>query len=215
MRLVVFDVDGTLVDSQAAILQAMAEAFAAADLPPPDRAAALAVVGLSLPVALGRLAPQASPAALSAMAGAYRAAYLRDRSVPPLYPGACDVLETLAAQDATLLGIATGKSRRGLAALLQGHGLTDRFVTRQTGDDHPSKPHPAMLQAALDEAGVQPRDAVMIGDTGFDMAMARAARVPAIGVTWGYHPAARLAGAAAIVDSFAQLLPALDRLGRP
>ncbi len=213
LRLVVFDVDGTLVDSQELILGAMAEAFDTVGVPLPPRTKVLGIVGLSLPVAMARLAPEADGAAL---VDAYRAAYFRMRlqDAAPLYPGALDALDALARDPSVLLGIATGKARRGLLALLNAHGLAGRFVTMQVADDHPSKPHPSMLHAALAETGVSAERAVMIGDTSFDMDMARAAGLAAVGVSWGYHPVADLhrAGAVAVIDRFDALSAALDRV---
>ncbi|KFI26243.1 HAD family hydrolase [Haematobacter massiliensis] len=214
LRLVVFDVDGTLVDSQQAILAGIAAAMATVDRPMPTREQALSIVGLSLPVALARLAPGAD---VARMVEGYRGVFHGDDApeVSPLYPGARAVLDGLAAEDSTLLGIATGKARRGLEKLLAGHGLTRHFLTTQVADDHPSKPHPAMLEAAVAEAGVAPAQAVMIGDTSFDMEMGRASGVPTIGVTWGYHSPDRLRGAGAdlIVSDYAELAHALELRG--
>jgi len=214
LRLVIFDVDGTLVDSQAHIAAAMTAAFAAEGLAPPPLPAMLSVVGLSLPVALARLAPDLSEEGRARMVERYRGQYFtrRTETASPLYPGARAAIEALAAQDNTLLGIATGKSGRGLDAILAAHGLARHFVTRQHADLHPSKPHPAMVLAALDETGVAPENAVMIGDTEFDIAMGRAACVRTLGVRWGYHPAERLAAADALIEDFAALPGALDRL---
>lgn len=216
LQLVVFDVDGTLVDSQAQILGAMAAAFAAVDRPMPAPAVALAVVGLSLPLALARLAPGLDEGAQGRMQAAYRQAFAAQRAAAaaPLFPGARAALDALAARPDLRLGLATGKSRRGLDHLLGQHGFAGRFATLQCADDHPSKPDPAMLHAALAETGTAPARAVMVGDTTFDIAMGRAAGVQTVGVTWGYHPAAALAaaGAGALVDDFAALLPALERL---
>jgi phosphoglycolate phosphatase len=202
-RLIVFDVDGTLVDSQAAIVAAMAAGFAAVRRPLPPRAEILAIVGLSLPVALARLMPGADRAALETAVAAYRAGFVQamaaGATASPLFPGMRALLDALAAEPATLLGIATGKSRRGLAALLEAQGLTGLFHTAQTADDHPSKPDPAMLLACLAATGVAPERATMIGDTGFDIAMARAAGIAAIGVGWGYHSAESLRAAGAPV----------------
>ena len=115
--------------------------------------------------------------------------------------------------DGWLLGVATGMSTRGLTHCLATHGITRLFATLQTADDHPSKPHPAMLEAALLEAGADPGEAVMIGDTVFDMFMARDAGVRAIGVDWGYHPPQELiaAGAEGVVASPAELEEVLKR----
>jgi phosphoglycolate phosphatase len=215
LKLVIFDVDGTLVDSQADILASMAAAFASEGLAPPPREAVLGIVGLSLPVALARLLPEAEAPRLDRMVEAYKSAYLGLRqsngpAASPLYPGIAALLDRLAGYERLLLGIATGKSRRGLTALLDGHGLARRFVTTQVADDHPSKPHPSMIFTALMEAGVEADDAVMIGDTSYDMEMARAAGVRGIGVSWGYHPAERLAAASAVVGDAAALQQAID-----
>jgi phosphoglycolate phosphatase len=129
----------------------------------------------------------------------------------PLYPGAADLLHRLAKRDDMLLAVATGKSRRGLRALIEHHGLEGIFISLQTADDHPSKPHPSMIAAALAEAGVGAGDAVMIGDTSYDIEMGRAAGVATIGVRWGYHPGAELeaAGAHRMVSDFDALEAAL------
>lgn len=214
LRLAVFDVDGTLSDSQHHIHAAMARAFAAQGLDTPDLASVRQIVGLSLPLAVARLAPGAEAGQIDALVQGYKDSYFTARSVQPapLFAGASDALRRLAARDDILLGIATGKSRRGLDALLTHFGLAGMFVTRQVADDHPSKPHPAMLLAALAETGVAAGDAVMIGDTTFDIEMANAAGVGSIGVTWGYHAPALLveAGAGRLVRNFAALEAALD-----
>ena len=111
-----------------------------------------------------------------------------------------------------LLGIATGKSRRGLRAVLEGHGLAGRFVTTQTADDHPSKPHPAMLEACLADTGLDPDDAVMVGDTEYDMEMARAAGMPGVAVSWGYHGPDRLGAATHRIDRIDALPGLLDTI---
>lgn len=202
VRLAVFDCDGTLVDGQASICNAMDEAFAALSLPAPDRHLVRRIVGLSLPAAMRQLAPDLPDTAHAALDEAYRNAFRTAREAgrlsEPLYDGIAALIEELRAGGWTL-GVATGKSDRGLAHCLAMHGLTASFVTLQTADRHPSKPHPAMLEAALAEAGAEPADAVMIGDTAYDMAMARAAGVRAIGVDWGYHTAAELVAAGAEV----------------
>ena len=198
LRLIIFDVDGTLVDSQGDIVASMHHAFAEIGAPAPKRAAIIGIIGLSLDVAMARLAPDLDAAAHDALVEAYKRSYMSLRAKvdaaqsSPLFPGTRDMLEALAARDDLLLGVATGKSRRGLDKLLEGHGLIGMFATQQVADHHPSKPHPAMLHAALSETGTDPRDAVMIGDTTYDMDMARAAGLRSIGVEWGYHPAADL-----------------------
>ncbi|NLH82276.1 MAG: HAD-IA family hydrolase [Phyllobacteriaceae bacterium] len=219
MNLILFDVDGTLVDSQHMIVAAMTRAFADLQLAPPPRAATLSVVGLSLAEAMTRLTGGTADAAtVRALGEAYKSAYFDLRSAgdgeEPLYPGARAALDALAARDDVLLGLATGKSHRGIRAVLDLHDLHGRFVTVQCADDHPSKPHPAMVLAALAETGVAPDRAAIVGDTVFDVEMGTAAGILAIGVGWGYHPADRLAsaGAVTVLDDYADLSPALARL---
>ena len=210
-RLIIFDVDGTLVDSQGDILAAMIHAFGRADHAPPPREAVLGIVGLSLDVAIPRLAPHLPDEMHGRIVGWYKEAYmdLRARSgvaqSSPLSPHALDTLRALHAVKGNLLGVATGKSARGLDKLLDGHKLRSYFVTRQVADHHPSKPHPSMLLAALAETGIAPENAVMIGDTSFDMEMARAAGIAGIGVAWGYHRPEVLGAACAIARDFRDL----------
>ncbi|MHA1109296.1 MAG: HAD-IA family hydrolase [Alphaproteobacteria bacterium] len=208
-RLVIFDVDGTLVDSQDSIVAAMQAAFRAAGHKVPERAEALSVVGLSLPEAMSVLVPEVSPARNASLVDQYKAAYLDLRqsmggeAAAPLYPGARAAVERLHGAG-HVLGIATGKARRGLNHFLESHGLADLFSATQTADDAPSKPHPRMVLRCLADTGVDARDAVIVGDTEFDMAMGRAAGINCIGVDWGYHPADRVmrGGAEAIAADF-------------
>lgn len=214
MNLVVFDMDGTLIDSQAMIVAAMDAAWRSEGLDPPPPAATLSIVGLSLPQAMARLAPDLAEARQARLVAAYKAAFtaLRATEMAPLYPGALAALDALADRPDTLLGIATGKSRRGLDHVLDAHGLADRFVTTQVADDHPSKPDPSMLHAALRQTGAA--RAVMVGDTTFDMDMAANAGLPGLGVAWGYHPAQALwdSGAVRVLARFDALPAALDAL---
>lgn len=215
LRLVLFDVDGTLADSQSAITAAMTAAFASVDLPVPPRDAILSIVGLSLPMAMAQLAPEAGPAVQDELVAGYKQAYKSAREQAgaghsPLFPGARETLEALHAVPEYLLGVATGKSQRGLDALIAAHGL-ECFVTRQVADHHPSKPHPSMVLTALEETGVEPQHAVMIGDTSFDIDMGRAAGVTTIAVDWGYHPAERLA-ADHMIGDFTELAPLLQQI---
>ncbi|WP_412505374.1 HAD-IA family hydrolase [Roseovarius sp. SYSU LYC5161] len=211
LRLIVFDVDGTLVDSQRDIVGAMRHAFATAGVPVPERSAILRIVGLSLDVAIPRLAPDTPPAMHRRMVDWYKDAYVQLRSEAgaaessPLYDHAQAIVEGLHAVPGNILGIATGKSRRGLDKLLDGHGIRHLFLTQQVSDHHPSKPHPSMLHAAMDETGIERGNAVMIGDTSYDMEMARAAGVTGIGVGWGYHGPDAMHEAAHVLEDFRDL----------
>lgn len=217
MRLAVFDCDGTLVDGQADVCWAMARAFARAGLEAPDNQAVRRIVGLSLPAAVRSLAPALSDDQNRAVTEFYRSSFRARREEglldEPLYDGIADLLHALH-HAGWSLAVATGKSDRGLAACLATHGIADLFVSLQTADRHPSKPHPAMLEAALAEAGALPSQAVMIGDTNFDMVMARSIGVAAIGVGWGYHDPAELlaSGARTVAETAAALAAALEEV---
>lgn len=202
-RLALFDCDGTLVDSQANICAAMEECFAGEGLPAPTRATIRRIVGLSLVEVMRALLPDAQDAFHRHMAEGYKAAFFRMRTSgamvdEPLFEGMIAALDALAEAGWTC-GIATGKSDRGLAHVLGHHGIASRFVTLQTADRHPSKPDPAMIVAAMAEAGATLATTVMIGDTSYDMLMARAAGTRALGVGWGYHPPEELTAAGAHV----------------
>lgn len=208
MKLVIFDCDGTIVDSQNAICAAMDFAYDRMSLAPPSRTSILRIIGLSLPEAFAVLAADQSKATRVALAEHYKAAFPEARLAATqhdvLFPGAEETINELAARQDVLLGIATGKSRRGVHRLLDQQGWRKRFFTIQTADDNPSKPNPTMIERAMAEVGVDRRDTLMIGDTTFDIQMALAARVAALGVSWGYHEEEhlRLAGAHAIADTY-------------
>lgn len=207
LRLAVFDVDGTLVDSEHNIVAAMTTAWSRMELGVPDPAEVRRIIGLSLVEACAALLPWAGHETHRAVAEHYKDAFRTLRLLPdmvePLFPGVVETLDALEAEG-WLLGLATGKSRRGVDAMLRNHGLEGRFVTIQTADDNPGKPHPGMLLRAASETGVDVADMGMIGDTAYDMLMAQSARAAGIGVSWGYHTIAELrqAGARAVIDSF-------------
>ena len=213
VRLAVFDCDGTLSDGQAGVCIAMERAFAETGLDCPDRHTVRRIVGLSLPQAIRALAPQIDDATQRAIVEAYKAAFRAAREDgslrEPLYEGIPDLLHRLHARGWSL-GVCTGKSDRGLKSTLAVNHLTDLFGPLHTADGHPSKPHPAMLQAAMADAFADPADTVMIGDTVFDIQMAMAAGTRAIGVNWGYHEAPELLAAGA--ESVAQSIDELEEM---
>ncbi len=223
MKLIVFDYDGTLVDSQAAIVGTMQESFAELGLAAPTAEAVRRVVGLALERAIARLcqAPQSGQEDAALVAGlcaAYRRRFIALRTQhgiahEPLFAGMREALAALARPE-RLFAIATGKNRRGLLAGLVGHGLAEQFQVLKTADDGPSKPHPEILQQAMREAGVEPAETLMIGDTAFDIEMACLAGAHALGVGWGYHPAEELlaAGALAVAACPADLVTHVERL---
>ena len=218
MKLAIFDVDGTLVDSRAIIAASITSAFRAEGFPVPERARMLGIVGLSLVEGMKVLLPEEEHAVHERLGAAYKQAFWEHRSrgehTESLFDGALDLLTRLRNRDDVLLGIATGKSRRGVAHLIEAHGFEGWFTTVQTADDHPSKPHPSMIVTALAETGLAPEAAIMIGDTSFDIAMGRAAGVWAAGVAWGNHPTDELtkAGAHTISNDFNELERHLDSL---
>ncbi|WP_298362476.1 HAD-IA family hydrolase [uncultured Litoreibacter sp.] len=218
LKLVVFDVDGTLIDSLAHIKGAMKTAFDACGHTPPDEAAVRSIIGLSLPEAMRKLDPSLDDAGIRQVVEAYKDSFNRSettevRQDAPMFAGARAALEQLHAQDELLLGVATGKSRRGLVRMMGVHALEGYFVTTQVADDHPSKPHPSMLEQCLYETGVKAKNALIIGDTSFDMEMGRNAGFGTIGAKWGYHPDEALAPFTDVmIDDFAALGGAISDL---
>lgn len=204
--LVVFDWDGTLSDSTAAIVRAIQDAAADLDLPVPDDATASHVIGLGLNEALARAVPSLTPERIPEYSARYRVHYLAREAELVLFPGARELIAELQAAG-TLLAIATGKSQKGLQRALASADLAGAFVATRCADQTHPKPHPAMLLEITDELMVAPERTLMVGDTTHDLQMAEAASTAAIGLTQGAHPRAALAQcrAMALLDSLADL----------
>lgn len=207
LHLVIFDYDGTLVDSFVANHEAMVLAFKNFENPPPPEVNLCEMMGLPVAEQVVVLAPEARPDEWLALENSYRQHRLGRVDPPePMFPGARACLDALN-RDGILMAVATVKSAKGLRATLDRHGLHRHFVTQQTGDHHPGKQNPAMVLASLAEAGVDPENALVVGDTRFDMEMAVDAGVASFGAAWGYHNTQDLmaAGALAIAPDFTTL----------
>jgi phosphoglycolate phosphatase len=211
--LAVFDIDGTLVDSRAAILEAAMTAARTVGLAEPDYEAVRQIVGLSLHEALRQLAPELTDAELAEFVAAYQGAFRSMHERPgfeePLYAGAMDLLDRLR-RDGWRLSLATGQSRRGVERNLARAGWSDLFLSSHCAEDGPGKPDPAMLVCAMDVCGGAPERTVMIGDTSHDMRMALNAGVRPQGVAWGFHTADEVlaSGAVHVAEDF----PALEQV---
>jgi len=200
-RLAIFDCDGTLVDSGATIARALATAFEQHGLEPPPPEVSRKVIGLSLTNAMAALLPGTPAEQHAALAEDYKRAFWALRAAgeveEPLFDGVLELLDALE-EDGWLLAVATGKSERGLRHCLESHDIHARFVSLQTADRHPSKPHPSMVEKAIAEAGASPGNSIVVGDTSFDMAMAVNAGARGIGAGWGYHDSDELLEAGAV-----------------
>lgn len=218
LKLVIFDMDGTLIDSQAFIQLGMGQGLARSGYPSANKDDVLSIVGLSFNAAVAALLPRLDAVENQRVVDVIQQTFYDLRAEmgatvnTPLYPGARDALERLHLIDEILMGVATGKARRGLDHAYNAHNIEHFFMTSQTADNPPSKPHPSMLNQTLAETGAEAAQAVMVGDTEFDMEMGRAAGFKTIGVSWGYHPVSRLGAADVIINDFAELDAALNEL---
>jgi phosphoglycolate phosphatase len=206
-ELIVFDWDGTLMDSESRIVTCMQRAAVDTGRPAPSRAAARDIIGLGLPEAVRRLFPGTDAAGVDGLVDAYRANWLGNEiEASAMFAGACELIETLY-RSGHLLAVATGKSRRGLEKSLDESGLREFFHATRCADEAFSKPHPQMLQEILVDLDMSPDGAVVIGDTEYDMQMARNANVDAVGISHGVHSTERLVaqGAVACFDDLVQL----------
>jgi phosphoglycolate phosphatase len=210
-RLAIFDCDGTLVDSGATIYAALKASFEQNGLEVPPPAVSRRVIGLSLTEAMAALLPGEPPDLHADLTEDYKRAFLglrqADQVEEPLFDGVIELLDALE-DGGWLLAVATGKSDRGLKLCLERHDIHARFVSLQTADRHPSKPHPSMVEQAIADAGASPGMTIVVGDTSYDMAMAVNAGATGIGAGWGYHEAKELveAGAVAVAEQPLEIL---------
>lgn len=206
-RLLVFDWDGTLADSERRIVAAAQAAIEVLDLPGRSHEQIRGIIGLAMSEAFRTLFPEVPAGQEGRFIACYREYYLRNTATPiPLFPGAKRALHDFAAQR-YLLAVATGKGRRGLDRDMANHGLDALFVTTRCADDAPSKPHPRMLEEIMEEVDIPSSETLMVGDTAFDMEMARNAGVASIAVSSGVHDRQRLLefDPLALLDSIAEL----------
>jgi len=213
LKLVVFDCDGTLVDSQYNIIHCMEQSFQACGLAVPEDRAVRSIIGLNLDQAIHQLMDDRDDLDLLArLVDGYKQAFQEHRLKPdheePLYKGTLEAIKALDAAG-TLMAVATGKSMRGLKAVVEMHDLSRYFISLQTPDHNPGKPHPQMLEQAMKDAGATSENTYMIGDTSYDMMLARNAACHAVGVSWGYHDDDVLlaAGADHLIHSYDELFP--------
>lgn len=211
LRLVLFDCDGTLVDSALVIQNAMNNVFDKFSYKTPSFDEIRNIIGLSLDVAISRLLQRPVDDEINAMVSSFKQNFSNGiNDIPlqePLFPGIRDLLSKLEVREDILLGVVTGKSRRGIDKICEAYKLK-RFVTLKTADDCPSKPNPAMVLESCSETGVLPADTYVVGDTLYDMQMAKQAGTRAIGVSWGYHTtdALKQAGAEVVLNEPVELL---------
>ena len=214
LKLAIWDMDGTIVDSREVIQTAMCRAFGMCDLPEPDYEATRKVVGLGLEEAVRTLAPDYHD--VPGLTEAYRQAFVARRAEEtfrePLYDGAMETLERLA-NDNWLIAMATGKSHRGIRAIFEMHPLEPYFDTIWCADDGPGKPHPFMVEQCMGVLGCEPHQSLIIGDAIHDITMGRNAGIHTMGVSWGFGETHELqaAGAHEVHHDYASLNAGLDR----
>lgn len=213
--LIVFDWDGTLMDSEAKIVGCMLAAATEAGLAPPQREDARGVIGLALREAVTTLFPGIDDASRERIIERYRHHYLVGSTIPSeLFAGVKEMLQALSSQG-YFMAVATGKGRRGLDQVMDEQGVRHLFDYTRCADETRSKPHPQMLWEIMDRLGVAPAETLMVGDTDYDLLMAANAGVPALAVGYGVQSRARLlaCGPLGCVDSIAELSEWLFALG--
>ncbi len=217
LRFAAFDLDGTLIDSAATIIEGVFACWAACGFAEPDSQTVRRVIGLPWEESIVELIPGAGETEFAAIRNYHDEVRRGVRTRPPAdispFPGAHEVLDRLNAEG-YLLGIVTSRSSHRLPELLDDHGLAGRFQTFKTADMGPGKPNPQLLLEAMAELGVDASGTVMVGDTTFDVLMATNAGVAAVGVSWGVHEPDELdaAGAHCVIDAFHELPPILGEL---
>lgn len=212
LRFIIFDWDGTLADSTASIVQAMQSAAPECGLPVPTEAAVLDIIGLGLPEAIYRVWPGIDAEQMQALRQYYSEHYIQLTTMESrLFPGVPDTLQSLRGADRRL-AVATGKSRKGLDRALHSTGLAGHFEATRCADEGAGKPDPEMLHVLLEQLGARPEEAVMVGDTEYDLDMAQRAGMRSVGVSYGAHDADRLReyNPLAIIDRIADLLNHLE-----
>lgn len=191
IRLVIFDWDGTLMDSERQIVKTMQAAIADLALEPRDDEACKDIIGLGLKEAIARLYPGSDDRLLTRLVERYRYHWLNDTKGSELFPGAVPTLNALR-QAGLKLAVATGKGRVGLEKVMNQTGLHGYFDISRCSDETRSKPHPQMLHEILDKTGIENRHALMVGDTEYDLQMAHHAGVGPVAVSYGVHDLRRL-----------------------
>ena len=218
MRLIIFDADGTMVNSRAIILAGFRKVFSEFGFPEPGDQDILSTIGLSLDLVFSELLDRPVDDEIRRMSLRYKENFIALHADPamhsPLYAGIDETIRKLAEIDSNLIGVATGKSRRGLDRMISQFGYEQHIVVSRTADDCPSKPHPAMILECCHATGCDPADTMMVGDSSYDMIMANEAGARALGVSWGYQPVESLtqSGAHAIVDDPLKLANAIEEL---
>lgn len=217
LRLAAFDVDGTLIDSAGSIVAGVLACWEACGFPMPDAEKVRRIIGLPWEESVVALLPGAGASEFARIRSYHDEVARGVRQRPPreetLFPGAVEALDALEAAGC-VLSIITSRPTRRLHEILESQGLTGRFMALKTTDHGAGKPAPDLMLQTLAEIGVDKEDAVMIGDTIFDIQMARAAGTAAVGVSWGVHDAHELHGAGAghVIDGFDELAPVVQRL---
>lgn len=213
-KLIIFDWDGTLMDSVSKIVACMQAASRDASVSVPSVAAVKNIIGLGLSEAIYELHPNIPNKYLTLIEDRYRHHFVhQDDTESPLFPGVADVLKKLSVQGYTL-SVATGKSRRGLDRVLHELDMHDLFAISRCADETDPKPHPAMVNEILKETGIRPNQALVVGDTEYDMAMAQSAHVDRIAVSYGAHSVERLKSynPVLMIDGIEEILPWLEQI---